>query len=193
MFSTFVLAFGLLVALNCFANDGPAISESTRSSRYPGKVKSLVQADFKESIVMVRGKSFKLHHGAFKKFRHGAGGIEIELINSWVVPSKQGTPQLAFLYFVQTRIGGSSSKTGFVQMLAIENSQLVIKHEYSFIPLDIPHVCDFDPSSGELTIVAKSDDLSPAFAPEQADHVLYRLAGDQLELVAWKTVSTKLP
>ena len=193
MRSTTILVFGLLMALNCFANDGPAISEMSVTSKYPGKFKSINQVNFKEFTISIKGKPFRLHQGTFKKFSHGTGGVEIELVNSWVIPSSQGNPKLALIFFVQTLIGGSISKTGFVQLLAVENSQMVIKQEFRFIPLEIPHVCEFDPINGELSIIAKSDDPSPIFAPEYADHAVYRLTGERLERTAWKTVSTKLP
>ncbi len=188
-----IIGVSFLFAVSSFAENGPAISETGSSFRYQTRTANLSKVNFKEFELRVDGKTIKLHGGSYKRFSHGKGGAEVELFNQWVLPSSQGSPDQVLLYFVQTLVGASSSQTAYVQFLSIENEHLVLKQEFRFIPIDCTRACDFDSALGELRIIAKSSDQSPAFAPALADHVFYSFNGGQFTRTGWQTVSTKLP
>ena len=188
-----ILGMCFLAAVSTFGQNGPAISETGASFRYQLEIADLSKVNFQEFSLRVDGKSLKLHRGSFKEFAHGKGGVEVELFNQWVLPSSQGSPNQVLLYFVQTLIGGSSSQTAYIQLLSIENAHLVIKQEFRFIPIDSTHACDFDSIKGELRIIAKSGDASPAFAPASADQAFFSLNSGRFIRTGWQTVPTKLP
>jgi hypothetical protein len=188
-----IIGVSFLLAVSAFAQNGPAISETDSSFRYQTKTANLSRVNFQEFALRIDGKTIKLHRGSYKRFAHGKGGAEVELFNQWILPSSQGSPDQVLLYFVQTLIGGSSSQTAYVQLLSIENAHLVLKQEFRFIPIDCSRACDFDSAICELRIIAKSGDLSPAFAPASADHVFYSFKGGLFIRTGWQTVSTKLP
>ena len=188
-----IIGLSILIAVSSYAQNGPAISETGSSFRYQTKAVDLSKVNFQEFALRVDGKTIKLHRGSYKQFSHGKGGAEVELFNHWVLPSTQGSPDQVLLYFVQTLIGGSSSQTAYVQLLSIVNAHLVLKQEFRFIPIDCTRACDFDSANGELKIIAKSGDQSPAFAPALADHAFYSLKGGLFARTGWQTVSTKLP
>ena len=187
------LGISFLAPIFGFAQSGPAISESTTAFRFQTSVKSFAKVDFGEFSLRVGRKSFRLHKGLFKQFVHGQGGVELELRNHWLIPTLPGKPEYAIVHFIHTAIGGSSSQTGFVQLLCIEGSHPVLRQELRFIPVDADSGCSYDPKTGELAIIAKSDDPSPDVSPKSVDHVLYRWNGNDLERIGWQTVSTKMP
>ena len=188
-----ILGMSFLAAVSLLGQAGPAISEGEASFRYQTKTADISNVNFQEFSLRVDGKTFKLHQGAFKRFSHGRGGEEVELFNHWLLSSSQSTPKQALLYFIQTRIGGSSSQTAYIQLLSVESAHLVIKQEFRFIPIDATSACDFDRAKGELRIIAKSADTSPSSAPTLADHVFLSLNAGRFIRTGWQTVSTKLP
>ena len=188
-----ILGFCLLAAVSVFGQNAPAIAETGASFRYQAKIADLSKVNYQEFSLLVDGKPIQLHRGSFKKFAHGKGGMEVELFNAWILPSPNGSSNQVLIYFTQTLIGGSSAQTAYIQLLSIENAHLAITQEFRFIPIDSLRACDFDPIKGELRIIAKSADDSPASAPASADHALFRLNGGRFIRTGWQTVSTKLP
>ena len=193
MHGVFRLGISLMFSTLCLAQTGPAVSESPATYRDSSRVSDLAHLNFDEFAVRVDTKSYRLHKGVYKRFAHGRGGYELELRRTWLIPGTQGKPQYALIYFIETAIGASSSQTGYVQLLALENEHLVLKQEFRFIPKGEEAGCTFDIPTGELRIVAKSDDPSPDSAPRSTDHCLYTWNGNRFLFSTWKAIPNGKP
>jgi hypothetical protein len=185
MFWEKVVVAHVFCAALCAAQSGPAINDIESGVVTRTKARSLSALDFKELLVRIGSKSYRLHHGSYKHVIPGKGGVIIELENNWLLPPSKGNHGFALIYFVKQSIGGSSSLTAYVQLIAFNHGRLVTQQELSFNPSGEGAGCQFDPAKGELRIVAKSDDPSSDVLPLSQDKALYKWDGKHFQLANW--------
>ncbi|MEI7614318.1 MAG: hypothetical protein WCK63_15560 [Betaproteobacteria bacterium] len=183
----------LVAASNGLTQAVPAIHESQVGSPCQNRVHSLGSLNFDELNLCVDSKTFRLHKGVYDHFAPGQGGLRYELFGKWLIQADGSHSEFALIYFIETAIGASSSQTGFIQLLALERGQLLLKQEFRFIPKGENAGCAYEAKAGTLRITAKSDDSSPAFAPKSVDRAVYTWTGIHFKLSEWHAIPSTRP
>ena len=165
----------------------PAIHESRIAFTYPEQVSSFGEIAFSELTLHADGDTFALHHGKYHEDYEPLGSTDVALGVASLVRSSGGAPQYAVISFRVANIGGSSSQTEYVQVLAIEGGHLVVRQQFSYDSQAKGTGAWFDPHSQTLLIVARADWDDAHCCPTRVDEAQYLWTGSGFSLSRWTT------
>jgi hypothetical protein len=125
-----------------------------------------------------------LRNGEYEKkeLPDAVGGQSVSMGKTQYIDALNGEPQYALLDIGDVRWAGSSTNTGILQLVHLEDGHLTVVQQISY-DLQAPGTgVKFNPRTGILLITGRSDDHSAHCCPENVDVVAFKWTGKSFEL-----------
>ena len=181
-----VLATPLLAAQS---SPAPAVDIVFPNYDYGIRVHSFRQVDFQNLKLVIFGGGGKpyqvpLSHGAYEKIESsGIGGTSVSLGKVRYIDGPHGASRYALLDIGETDWGGSSTNTGIIQILHLEDDHLTIVQQITY-DLQAPGTgAKFNSKTHVLVMTGRSDDDSPHCCAQSVDIVTFMWTGTSFKMV----------
>jgi hypothetical protein len=107
----------------------------------------------------------------------------------WYFDRQDGQPERVLVHFWIVAAEGSSSDTGFLQVLELRNGHPTVTQDFEYDEQAHPWTgVSFNPHTGVLRISVRSDDGSAHCCPEHVDAIWFDWSEDRFKLSRWKQV-----
>ena len=184
--------FALTIAA---AADDPSVIVTFPDIRYPIVATSVQEVDFNNLRYKMGNHWFQLHNGIGSK-EYGDGVREprsredLSLDQSFYFDrDSKGIPQHALIVLTYTSIAGSSSEEGVIQVFGIRAGHPRATQQLDYDRQAPGTGSTFDPSTGLLTVTARTADDSAHCCPKHVDIACYRWNGNEFKLEQSRTVA----